>query len=103
MIETVTVKRIEILADSPLAPVLVKAAAAAGIAGYTLIPVRSGAGRSGSWREGDLSGAESKTLFLTIARADKADRLVEALAPILDSHGLLLIVGDVQVVRGERF
>ena len=29
--------------------------------------------------------------------------LVDALAPILDSHGLLLTVGDVQVVRPEKF
>ncbi len=39
MVETFTRKRVEILVDTPLAPRLVQAAAEAGIAGYTLIPV----------------------------------------------------------------
>jgi hypothetical protein len=29
--------------------------------------------------------------------------LIEAIAPLLDSYGMLLTIGDVQVVRGERF
>jgi hypothetical protein len=28
---------------------------------------------------------------------------MDAIAPLLDSYGMLLTVGDVQVVRGERF
>jgi hypothetical protein len=28
---------------------------------------------------------------------------MDASAPLLDSYGMLLTVGDVQVVRGERF
>ena len=35
--------------------------------------------------------------------ASRARALVDALAPILDSHGLLLTVGDVGVVRPEKF
>ncbi len=103
MISTFTRKRVEILIDTPLAPRLIKAAADAGIAGYTLIPVQSGAGRGGTWRDDALTGAESKTIFLTIAAEDKAGRFVEALAPHLDSYGMLLTMADVQVVRGERF
>lgn len=103
MVETVTRKRIEILVDVPLAPVVIRAAADAGIAGYTLIPVQSGAGRGGAWREDRVSGAMNKTVFLTIANAERAQALVDRLAPILDSHGLLLTVGDVQVVRPEKF
>jgi hypothetical protein len=38
-----------------------------------------------------------------IAPAAKTDALVELLAPLLDSYRLLLTIGDVQVVRGERF
>jgi hypothetical protein len=103
MIETVTRKRLEILIDRPLAPRLIQAAAEAGVSGYTLIPVQSGSGRHGAWRDDPISGAEAKTIFLTIASAEKAERLVELLAPHLDSYGMLLTVSDVQVVRGERF
>ncbi|QLC24180.1 hypothetical protein HFP57_03480 [Parasphingopyxis algicola] len=103
MVETVTRKRIEILVDKPLAHVPIRAAADVGIAGYSLIPVQSGAGRHGSWRNDRISGAENKVIFLTIASEEKADALVDQLAPKLDSHSLLLTVSDVQVVRGDRF
>ncbi len=103
MVETFTRKRIEILVDKPLAQVPIRAAADAGIAGYSLVPVQSGSGRHGNWRNDRISGAENKVLFLTIASEEKANALVDALAPKLDSHSLLLTVSDVQVVRGERY
>jgi hypothetical protein len=41
--------------------------------------------------------------MLMIASESKAAALTDAIAPFLDSYRLLLTVGDVQVVRGERF
>jgi hypothetical protein len=103
MVNTVTRKRVEILIDTPLAPRLIRAAADAGIAGYTLIPVQSGAGQGGAWRDDAVSGAASKSIFLTIASEEKAARFVDALAPNLGAYGMLLTMSDCQVVRGERF
>ncbi len=103
MIQTFTRKRVEILIDSPLAPRLIQAAAEAGVAGYTLIPCQSGAGRGGTWRDDAVSGAQAKTIFLTIASEEKANAFVEALAPNLGAYGMLLTMADVQVVRPERF
>lgn len=103
MTRTFTRKRVEILIDAPLAPRLIQAAADAGIAGYTLIPVRSGAGRGGAWREDRITEAESKTIFLTIASEEKAAAFVEMLAPHLGEYGMLLTLSDVEVVRPERF
>lgn len=101
--KTFTRKRVEILVDTPLAPRLIQAAADCGIAGYTLIPVQSGAGRGGAWRDDHVSGASAKTIFLTIASTEKADKFVEMLAPHLSDYGMLLTLSDVEVVRGERF
>jgi PII-like signaling protein len=103
MVNTFTRKRVEILIDTPLAPRLIQAAADAGIAGYTLIPVQSGAGRGGTWHEDAISGAQSKTIFLTIASEEKAAKFVDTLAPNLGAYGMLLTMSDVEVVRGERF
>jgi hypothetical protein len=103
MVQTFTRKRVEILIDTPLAPRLVQAAADAGIAGYTLIPVQSGAGRSGTWRGDHVTGAQTKMIFLTIASEENAGKLVDTLAPHLESYGMLLTLCDVQVVRPERF
>ena len=44
-----------------------------------------------------------KVFVLTIAPEDKALRLAEDIAPMLTSHGFLLSMWDVQVIRGERF
>jgi hypothetical protein len=103
MVTTFTRKRVEILIDSALAPRIIQAAADSGIAGYTLIPVQSGAGRGGSWRDDRVTGAGGKSIFLTIASEEKAARLVDTLAPHLESYGMLLTLADVEVVRGERF
>jgi PII-like signaling protein len=101
--DTVIRKRIEILTDAPLVPRIAAACEVAGISGHTVIPALSGRGRSGKWSEDRLSGAQSKVIVLAIASPERADALLEALAPVLDSHRLLVSVGDVAVIRGERF
>jgi hypothetical protein len=103
MIETVTRKRIEILVDAPLVPRIVRYIKAADISGWSLIHVDSGGGRHGEWRHDEVTEAAAKTIVLVIANAAKAGALIDALAPILDSHRLLLTMGEVQVVRGEKF
>lgn len=103
MVETVTRKRIEILVDTPLAPRIVKYIKTADISGWSVIHVDSGGGRAGEWQHDDVTSAAAKTIVLTVTSEEKAQRLVDAVAPVLDSYRLLLTIGDVQVVRGERF
>jgi PII-like signaling protein len=100
--QTVLRKRIEILADAPLLPRLVAALEQCGIDGHTIFPATAGAGRTGRWSEDGLTGT-SKQLLVAIASEDHAAALVDQLAPMLDSHRLLLTVSAVEVVRGDRF
>lgn len=102
MIETVIRKRIEILTDAALVKRVTAAIDRAGITGWTVTPVLSGKGREGHWREERVMGTD-KVFVLTIAAQDKAMTLAEELSPILSSHGLLLTMWDVEVIRGERF
>jgi PII-like signaling protein len=103
MVSTVSAKRIEILCDTPLVPRIVGILRASGIKGWSVLHVESGGGRDGEWRQDEFTGAAAKTIVLAIAKADTAAAFTDALAPMLDSYGLLLIVGDVQVVRADRF
>ena len=96
-------RRIEVLVDRPLVPLIVDAANTAGIANYSLLPIMGGAGLSGAWSEDEISGAQAKLVFLAVASQDKTDRLVALLSPLLDSHGLILFIGTVDVVRGSRY
>ena len=102
MTETVIRKRIEILADSAQVKRVTAHIDEVGITGWTVLPVTSGSGREGRWREERVMGTD-KNLVVTIASEENANALADALAPILSSHGLLLTMWDVQVIRGERF
>ena len=73
-----------------------------GITGWTVLPVQSGSGRDGPWRDERVTGSD-KSLVLTIAPESKAQALAEALVPNLGNYGLLLTMWDVEVIRGERF
>ena len=103
MIQTVSRKRIEILVDTPLVPRVVAQLKAVDISGWSVVHVDSGGGRAGAWQDDDVTGASAKTIVLAIASEAKTSGLIEAIAPLLDSYGMLLTIGDVQVVRGERF
>lgn len=103
MVELVKRKRIDILVDAPLGEWLAETAASVGIAHHSLMILHSGKGRAGSWRDEDVSGAASKRMFIAIANAEKVSALIDALAPHLDSYGLVVTIADVEVVRGARF
>ncbi len=103
MVETVTRKRMEILVDTPLVPVVISHLRDAGVSGWSLISVKAGSGRQGEWRDDRLTGAAAKTIVLLITSEAKASVLIDSLEPILESHSLLLTAADIQVIRGERF
>ena len=103
MVDTVNRKRIEILSDTPLLPRVIDIIKAVDISGWSVIHVDSGGGRDGSWQHDDVTGAAAKSIVLAIANEEKAQALVDAIEPILESHRLLLTVGNVQVVRGDKF
>jgi hypothetical protein len=42
-------------------------------------------------------------MFWTVTTDEKAQALVAALSPLLDSHGLLLTLSTVEVVREAKF
>lgn len=103
MMQLVPRRRIEVLVDAPLVRRVLDAAMSAAVTGYTLLPTLGGAGEGGVWTDDQISGAEAKVMFLTVTSAEKADALIEALAPLLESHGLILMISDVDVVRGGKF
>ncbi len=103
MVQMFPCKRIEILVDTPLVPLIIRHLKATGISGWSIIHVDSGGGQDGEWTQDEVTGAAAKTIVLVIAGESKAQTLVNELAPILDSYRLVLTIGSVEVVRGERF
>lgn len=103
MTETIRRRRIEVLVDAPLARRIVDAAKAAGITGYTLLPTLEGEGRGGHWSDDQISGAQSKRLFLSVTNAAKAEDFVARIEPLLEPYGLVLLISDVDVVRAGKY
>jgi hypothetical protein len=102
--ETFAARRIEILVDRPLVPLLERAAERVGVSNWAVIDVLAGRDGARRWSEEQLmTGADDRRLFLTVLAPDKAQALIDALAPLLDSHGLLLMMDTIEVVRGGRF
>jgi PII-like signaling protein len=103
MTSTIHRRRVEILADEPLITAIIRLAADAGITGYTLMPTMGGAGAHGRWRDDQLSGATAKVMMVAITSPEHAAAFVDLLAPLLESHHLMLLLSDVEVVRGPKF
>ena len=103
MVNLIQRRKIEILVDAPLVRRVVAAAEAVGVTRYTLLPTLGGRGQGGTWSDDQVTGAEAKVMFVTITNDQRATALIDALAPLLESYGLLLVSGLVDVVRAERY
>ena len=102
MIQTFTRKRIDILVDAPLCEWLTEHAVAAGILHHSILPVESGHGRAGAWRDEGF-GTVPKRMFLAVTNEAKVGALLDRIAPDIERCGLVVAIQDVQVMRGERF
>lgn len=96
-------KKIDILADRPLARRVIEVIERFGVTGHTVLAGLEGRGSTGSWSDDQIAGASAKCLIFTITTEARADEIVEALTPLLDSHGLRVWLTDVEVIRPERF
>lgn len=97
-------KRIEITIEAIMQKRLTQALEAAGVTGYTILPVLGGSGRSGAWsREGQVSRASGMVQVVCIRRPDQVDTLLEAAFAVVETHIGVVSVTDCQVLRAERF
>lgn len=103
MTDMTRLRRIEVLADEPLIPALERLVGQVGIHNYTLLPTLGGVGQHGRWRDDQVSGATAKIMLLAVTTPGKADHLVDLISPLLEPHRLLLLLSDVDVVRGPQF
>ena len=97
-------KRIEIIIEQIMERRLTDALTAAGVTGFTVLPVRGGSGRSGPWnRSGQISRAEGMSCVVCLVRPDRLDSVLDGFFPVLERHIGIVNVSDVQVVRAELF
>ena len=102
--QTHQAKRIEIIVEAPMQRRMEEALTRAGVAGYSILPVMGGNGRSGPWsREGQVGRAGGLIAVICIVRPDRKDALLDAAFGVLERHIGVVSVSDCEVLRAERF
>ncbi len=102
--QTHRAKRVEIIIEAPMERRLTEAMTAAGVSGFTVLPVLGGSGRSGQWsREGQVSSAGGMVAVVCILRPERVDMLLEAAFRVLERHIGVVSVTECEVLRAERF
>ncbi len=97
-------KRVEIIIEAMMERRLTEALSAAGVTGYTVLPVSGGSGRSGEWtREGQVGRAGGMVAVICLVRPERLDPLLEAAFAVVERHIGVVSVTDAQVIRAERF
>ncbi|MGL5446694.1 MAG: DUF190 domain-containing protein [Rhabdaerophilum sp.] len=97
-------KRIEIILEAPAMNRLSTALETAGVTGYTVLPVLAGKGKTGAWtRDGLIGGAGAMVCVICITDPTRVDAVLERIMAVLSRQIGLVTIGDVDVVRGERF
>jgi nitrogen regulatory protein PII len=102
--QTHKARRVEIIIEAPMERRLTDAMTAAGVTGFTVLPVLGGSGRSGQWsREGQVSSAGGMVAVVCILRPERVDTLLEAAFKVLERHIGVVSVTECEVLRAERF
>jgi len=102
--QTHKAKRVAIIIESVMLKRLTDAMAQAGVTGWTVLPVLGGSGSSGSWsREGQVGRGTGMVQVVCIIRPERLDPLLEAAFAVVERHIGVVTVGDVEVLRAERF
>ncbi len=101
--QTHSAKRVEIIIEAPMEGRLTDALQAAGVTGFTVLPVLGGSGRSGQWtREGQV-GRAGMVAVICLIRPERLDALLDAAFGVVNRHIGVVSITDAQVVRAERF
>ena len=97
-------KRLEIILEAPAMNRLANALEQAGVTGYTVLPVLAGKGTTGAWsRDGLVGGAGAMVCVICITDPSKVETVLARVMDLLSRQIGLVTIGDVDVVRGERF
>jgi nitrogen regulatory protein PII len=97
-------KRVAVIIEAVMQSRLTKAMEAAGVTGYSVLPVLGGSGRSGGWdRAGQVSRGTGMVQVVCIVSPEKIDTLVNNAFAVVEKHIGVISISDCEVLRAERF
>lgn len=97
-------KRVEIIIEAMMESQITRSLEAAGVTGFTILPVLGGSGRSGQWtREGGIGRASGMIAVICLIAPSRLETLLDSIFPLLDDHIGVVSVTDTHILRAERF
>ena len=101
--QTTPRKKLEIIVEAPVLRRVEAFLEEAGVRGWTVLPSLKGHGEHGDWTAGDFTPGQEKRVILTVLSAEAADRVLERLGRFFEDYPGIVVITDVQVLRGDRF
>ena len=96
-------KRVVITIEAIMQRRLTDALEAAGVTGYSILPVLGGSGRSGKWSRDGQVGKAGMVAVVCLIRPERLDGLLDAAFAVVEKHIGVVSITDAQVLRAERF
>ena len=102
--QTHKAKRVAIIIEQVMQSRLTDAMSAAGVTGWSVLPVLGGSGGSGAWsREGQVSRGTGMVQVVCIIKPERLDEMLDAAFAVVERHIGVVSVSDCEVLRAERF
>lgn len=96
--------RCELIIERMAAPRACRILEEAGLTGYTVLPAISGLGRQARWnRDTDISASSDMVVVVSIGAQDQIEAALKEIESLLSSHIGVLSIGEVKVLRPDRF
>jgi nitrogen regulatory protein PII len=102
-LNTTARKKLEIIVEAPTLRRVETFLDEAGVRGWTVLSSLKGHGDGGDWTSGDFTPGQEKRVILTVLSAEAADRVLERLGRFFEDYPGIVVITDVQVLRGDRF
>ena len=93
------IKRIEIVLDAAHTPQLIRSLKAASVPGYTLVRDVQGSGDRGDRMGDELANVYRNCYVIIAASEDVAQRVIEAVRPLIRDHGGMCLISDAQWIK----
>jgi PII-like signaling protein len=96
--------RLELIVERMAAPRACNILEASGLTGYTILPAISGFGGKTRWsRDTDMSASSDMVIIISIGADAQVQAALAELERLLGSHIGVLSIGEVKVLRPDRF
>ena len=97
-------KRLELIIEKPAFMRACRVLEEAGVTGYTALPCMAGYGSGNRWQRGnDLSATRDMVMIVSILDEDLLGKVTREIENLIGAHIGILTVGNVEVIREDRF